>query len=124
MSRTRPRKASAKQKPTSWRVVLKGAARAIRRGAPGPIARSEAQIMARYLVSLMAPRRPPGRKPTPQVVKAVALKLEGKPWRAIYPLVFEDYARMPRYERNWRCHRLRRAVAASLKRRRLQSPNC
>lgn len=121
MSRAGPRKPIAERKGSSWRTVLKGAARTIRHGAPEPILRREAQVMARYFVSVLVPRRRPGRKPTPQVEKAVALKLEGKAWRAIYPAAFENYSRMPGYERSWRCYRLRRAVAASLKRRRVRA---
>jgi hypothetical protein len=111
------RKTRRKQETVSWRQLLGRVARTIRRAAGEPIARSGAQRMARYLVSVLVPRRQPGRKATPEVLKAAALKQEGKPWRAIYPVVFEDYPQMPAYERSWRCHRLRRAVAASLKRR-------
>lgn len=118
MIRVPPRKARRKRKRISWRRVLEGAARAIRSDAAQPIIRPEAQRMARYFIAALVPRRRPGRKPTPEVAKAVALRLGGEPWRGVYPAVFEDYARMPSYERSWKCHRLRRAVAASLKRRR------
>jgi hypothetical protein len=94
----------------------------IRKASAEPIKRSEAQRMARYLVSVLVPRRSPGKKPTAEVLKAVELKQQGKPWFAIYPQVISDYDRMPKYERSWKCFKLRRAVAASLKRRRLR--NC
>lgn len=35
-------------------------------------------MMELYLVSVMVPRRRPGTKPTPLVINAVALKLQGK----------------------------------------------
>src|SRR5215471_1218958 len=103
-----------------WRRVLRKTAAQLRETASEPIERLEAERMARYLVSVLVPRRRPGQKPSLQVLKAVELKQQGKPWPEIYPRVLADYETMPKYERSWMCFRLRRAVAANLKRRRLR----
>jgi hypothetical protein len=118
-----PRKPSGGRKralPSGLRRLLLGAAAAIRHEAANPVKKLDAERMGRYLVSLLVPRQPPGKKPTREVVIADGLKRDGKPWPAIYPHVFENYQKMPAYERSWRCYRLRRAVAAYVKRRRLR----
>ena len=106
--------------PLYWRRLLRKAAKQLREITSAPIARAEAQRMARYLVSELVPRRRPGQKPTLEVLSAMRLKQQGKPWATIYPRVLVDYDQMAKYERSWRCFRLRRAVAANIKRRRLR----
>jgi hypothetical protein len=106
--------------PARRRRLLSGVAAAIREEVAEPIKKPEAERMARYLVSLLVPRRPPGRKASLEVVTAADLKGQGNPWTAIYPLVFANYSQMPWYERSCRCYKLRRAVAAYAKRRRLR----
>jgi hypothetical protein len=109
--------------PAWQRRLLGDVAAAIRTEAAEPIKRPEAERIARYLVSLLVPRRIPGKKASPQVVAAAKLKQEGRPWIAIFTQVFANFSDMPRYERNWRCFRLRRAVAAYAKRRLLRESN-
>jgi hypothetical protein len=106
------------------RRLLRGVAAKILQEEPQePITRPKAGRMARYLISSLVPRRPPGKKATPEVLAATALKREGKSWPVIYSQVLTDYSKMPRYERGWRCYRLRRAVAAIFRRGRLRDRN-
>jgi hypothetical protein len=106
--------------PQTRRLLKVVATKILKQERQEPITRPDAGRMARYLVSVLVPRRLPGKKATPAVVTATALKLEGKSWPAIYACVFDNYANMPGYERNWQCYRLRRAVAAIFRRRRLR----
>jgi hypothetical protein len=107
------------------RRLLRGVATKILQEEPQlPLTRPDAERMARCLVSLLVPRRLPGKRATPAVVAAAALKQEGKSWPVIYSSVLNDYANMPFHERSYRCYRLRRAVAAIFRRRRLRERKC
>ncbi len=122
MARTKvPKGGKREPLPVSRRRLLSEVATALQADASEPIKKPEAARLARYLISLLVPCLPPGKKATREVALAVEMRRDGTPWAAIYPKVFATFSEMPRYERSWRCHRLRRAVAALARRRRLRA---
>ncbi len=83
-----------------------------------PIDRRLASRIARLLATVLVPRRTRGRKPTPQILTAVRMRSENAAWPAVYAAVIDDYAKLHPCERLLQARKLRRAVAAFLKRRR------
>jgi hypothetical protein len=80
--------------------------------------RRAASRIARVLAAALVPRRTRGRKPTPQVLTAVRMRSEKVVWPQVYAAVIHDYAKLHPCERLHHARKLRRAVAAFLKRRR------
>ena len=65
---------------------------------------------------------PRGRKPTPQVLTAVHMRSQNAAWPQVYAAVIYDYQKLHPCERLLQARKLRRAVAAFLKRRRIVRP--
>ena len=84
--------------------------------------RRTAARIGRVLAAVLVPRRPRGRKPSPQVLTAVRMRSENAAWPAVYTAVIVDYAKLHPCERLLQARKLRRAVAAFLKRRRVARP--
>lgn len=82
----------------------------------GPLDRDMADRAARLLKSSIVKRKKPGRKTTPEVLKAVELRREKKPWPTVFEAVIPGYWKMDYPERFWRTHRLRDAVRAHRRR--------
>jgi hypothetical protein len=80
--------------------------------------RRAASRIGRMLAAVLVPRRTRGRKPTPQILTAVRMCSENAAWPAIYAAVIVDYLKLHPCERLHHARKLRRAVAAFLKRRR------
>lgn len=82
-----------------------------------PIDRRTAEQLARLLRATLIPRRKPGRKPTRRVLTAVRMRSKNIPWPRVYHAVIDGFANLLFYERIYQSRKLRRAVAAFLKRR-------
>lgn len=80
--------------------------------------RRAASRIGRLLAAVLVPRHTRGRKPTPQVLTAVRMRSENSAWPAVYAAVIDDYAKLHPCEQLLQGRKLRRAVAAFLKRRR------
>jgi hypothetical protein len=83
-----------------------------------PIDRRAASRIGRLLAVALVPRRTRGRKPTPQVLTAVRMRSKKAAWPQVYAAVIYDYQKLHPCERLLQARKLRRAVAAFLKRRR------
>jgi hypothetical protein len=79
--------------------------------------RRAASRIARLLAAVLVPRRTRGRKPTPQILTAVRMRSEKAAWPLVYAAVIYDYLKLHPCERLLQARKLRRAVAAFLKRR-------
>jgi hypothetical protein len=84
----------------------------------GPIDKSTAERLARFMVGMLTPRKPVGRQATEAVLKAVEMLQQGKEWPEIHPVAIPGYANMPFDERSYRKFNLRRAASAYERRRR------
>ena len=82
------------------------------------IDRRAASRIARLLCAALVPRRTRGRKPSPQVLTAVRMRSENAAWPQVYAAVIVDYLKLHPCERLHQARKLRRNVAALLKRRR------
>ena len=82
-----------------------------------PIDRRAAARIGRLLAAVLVPRRTRGRKPTLQVLTAVRMRSKKAAWPQVYAAVIYDYAKLHPCERLLQARKLRRAVAAFLKRR-------
>jgi len=87
------------------------------RASHAPIDRRTAEQLARVLRAALIPRRKPGRKPSAPVLTAIRMRAEKAAWPEVYKAVIYGYADLPFYERLHQSRKLRRAVAALLKRR-------
>jgi uncharacterized protein YjiS (DUF1127 family) len=87
-----------------------------------PIDRRAAARIGRLLASVLVPRRKRGRKPTPQVLTAVRMRAKKADWLDVYSAVIYDYRNLHPCERIHHARKLRRNVAALLKRRRSARP--
>ncbi len=74
--------------------------------------------IARLFRSGITPRRSVGRPATPEVLKAVELRRKKTPWSRVFPQVISGYWDLPYEKKYYRGDKLRRAVAAHLRRRR------
>ena len=74
--------------------------------------------IARLFRSGITPRRSVGRPASPEVLKAVELRRNNTPWSRVFPQVISGYWTLPYEEQDCRRDKLRRAVAAHLRRRR------
>jgi hypothetical protein len=83
-----------------------------------PMDRRTADQFARLLRAALVPRRKAGRKPTFRVLTALHMRAEKISWKEIYPAVIDGYAALHPCERIYHARKLRRAVAALVKRRR------
>jgi len=117
---SKPAVGSVTPEQLAWHRTVSHAASAIRRQL-GEMDRIEADRIARCFRAMLLPRKPPGRKPSSEVLIATGMRMKGEPWKEIYPHALANYARMPFYERNYRCFNLRRAAAAYMKRQRLNN---
>ena len=116
---SRPRTRS--NEPEPWhRTVTHSAANLRKRY--GPVDRDTADRMTRIFRAAVMPRKPPGRKPSKEVLTAVDMLLQNRPWVEIYPEAIDGYSEMPFHMRNYRSYKLRRAVAAYMKRRGIKRP--
>jgi hypothetical protein len=79
--------------------------------------RRTAARVGRLLAAVLVPRRTRGRKPTPQVLTAVRMRAENAAWPQVYAAVIDDYSKLHPCERLLQARKLRRNVAALLKRR-------
>jgi len=84
----------------------------------GPLDRGDFERLTRLLRSAVVVRRRPGRKTSPEVLKAVELRAQKTSWSRIYGEVFPGYWGMDLANRHYRSHKLRDAVRAYLRRRR------
>ena len=114
---SRPKNAAAAPLPAPLRRDVVEFAKRIRRE-HGALDRDVADRVVRLLRSSVVKRKKPGRKTTPQVLEAVALRIQGKSWPRVYGKVIDDFWKVDMMERFYRSHRLRDAVRAHLKRRR------
>ncbi len=81
------------------------------------IDRRTAEQFARVLRATLIPRRKPGRKPTRRVLTAVRIRADGVAWPEIYKTLIDGFAALHPCDRIHQTRKLRRAVAAFLKRR-------
>jgi len=79
--------------------------------------RRAASRIGRLLAAVLVPRRTRGRKPTPQVLTAVRMRSKKAAWPQVYAAVIYDYQKLHPCERLHQARKLRRNVAALLKRR-------
>jgi len=100
--------------PDLARAVTRFAKRLKKQHAPD---RRTAEQLARLLRSALVPRRKPGRKPTFRVLTALRMRSKGVPWPDVYLAVLYGYSDLHPCERLYHAKKLRRAVAALLKRR-------
>ena len=90
----------------------------------GLLDRKTADSLTRLLKTSVTHRRKPGRRPTPEVLKAAKFRAQGVPWPKVYVQVFPGFWSLPFLDRFWRTKRLRDAVRARERRRqRRQSPD-
>ncbi len=82
-----------------------------------PINRPTAGRIARLLARVLVPHRKRGRKPTPEVLAAIRMRARKAAWPQVYAAVLPDYAKLHRCDRILESRKLRRNVAAFLKRR-------
>lgn len=87
-----------------------------------PIDRLTASRVGRLLAAVLVPRQTRGRKPTPQVLTAVRMRARRTAWPEVYAAVIYDYRNLHPCERLHQARKLRRNVAALLKRRRAARP--
>ena len=80
--------------------------------------RSTGDRIARLFRSGITPRRSAGRPASPEVLKAVELRRKKTPWSRVFPQVISGYWDLPYEKKYYRGDKLRRAVAAHLRRRR------
>ena len=107
--------------PEPWyRTVTRSAANL--RRIYGPIDRHTGERMARTFRATIVPRKAPGRRPSTEVITAVEMLLQNKPWPQIYPEAINGYSDMPFHLRSYRSYNLRRASAAYMKRRGIKRP--
>ncbi len=76
-----------------------------------------AEQLTRVLRASLIPRLKPGRKPTRRVLTAVRMRAEKIAWPEIYKTVIDGFATLHPCDRIHQTRKLRRAVAAFLKRR-------
>ena len=86
----------------------------------GPQEYSAAERIGRLFKASITPRRPKGRRVTPEVRKAAGMRQEGAEWKAVYAAVFPGFSSMDKYERTCRTSSLRHNVNAYMKRRGLR----
>jgi len=103
--------------PQPLRRAVTRFAKEIREG-HGLVDRPTADRLGRLLRASITARRKPGRKPSPEVLRAVELRQQRIPWPKVYSEVIPGYWSLSYPDRFWRSHKLRDAVNAHLRRRR------
>jgi hypothetical protein len=84
----------------------------------GLLDRPTAERLSRLLKAALTARNKPGRKATPEVLRAVELRRSGTPWPKIYSAVIPNFWSLSYPDRFWRSRKLRDAVSAHFRRRR------
>ena len=103
--------------PADLRKLVSQCAKQIRSD-HGELDKATADRLSRLLRSSITPRRKPGRKPTPEVLRAVELRDRSVPWPMVFAELIPGYFAMDLANRSYRSGRLRDAVGAHLRRRR------
>ena len=119
VSRT-PKATQSSGLPAPLRRAVTRFAKEIRLG-HGLLDRLTADRLSRLIRASVTARRKPGRKPTPEVLRAVELRQQRIPWPKVYSEVIPNYWSLSYPDRFWRSHKLRDAVNAHLRRRRQSS---